>query len=326
MVAGVGLLVPRQSFATSSAEQVAALDFDRAQALAATCPDESSFRKLVIARLGYDPFVQDAHDRVRVSLTARGTRVAASIVLLREGHAAPAPRIVEGAPSECESLLAALATTLSIALHSEPARPAEESAPPEAEPEAPEDRRPALDAPAPPPAPIPAAPPRAEARLGLFASAAPVVSVGVAPAATLGGEGGLGLRRGRFSIEVRGRAETMTAPTRVDSGDRLRASIYTGALVPCGAIGSARVCGLLRLGIFDGQGVDLVTKDGSALFYAALGARAGYELRLGESFALEPSVEAAVPLRRITLGIAGTDVWTAPILSASAALALNAYF
>jgi hypothetical protein len=303
-----------------------ALDYERAPALVDSCPDESSFRNLVVARLGADPFTalgSDAEDRVHVSLSLLRGRVQADAALLRRGQPPRAPRALEGAPRECEAIVTALATTVAIALDPRFA-PAATKAPPSAttprvtaapsEPPAPDP----FDAPAVPPE---NAPPEGE-RSRLFASAAPVISVGVAPSPSLGGEAGLGIRRGAFSLQLLARAEATPADVHVASGDRLGAAIYTGSLVPCGTVSHARICGLLRVGAFEGDAPDLAQKHPGALFYAAVGLRVGYELRLSEALSLEPAFEVVVPLERNSLVISGESVWTAPVASAGAALTL----
>src|ERR1700735_3689701 len=91
------------------------LDYQRPDSLANACPDASSFRNLVIARLGYDPFESHvaggSHDEVHVALVQRGRRVEASALLVRGGRAMGSPRALEGSVLECESVVSALATT-----------------------------------------------------------------------------------------------------------------------------------------------------------------------------------------------------------------------
>jgi hypothetical protein len=324
------------SFRASALDPPAiALDYARAPTLADACPDESSFRNLVIARLGYDPFLasaananDDLRDRVHVELTANHGRVDAAASLTRNGQSPHASRALVGATSECESIVSALATTIAIALD-----PVHAGAPVTASPPpAPSTIAPSAPAPAPAPAPDSAPPsppsplPIASAPLSYFASAAPVVSIGVAPSASFGGEAGFGVARDRFSIEAVARAEAMPGPATVASGHRLTASIFSGSILPCARIADLRVCALLRVGEFEGQAPELATKQPGASLYAALGVRIGYAFRFADRFALEPSIEAAIPLARTSLDISGASVWTAPVASVGGALAIDLFF
>jgi hypothetical protein len=296
------------------------LDYRKPAALAEACPDDASFRNLVTARLGYDPFAAnlDAPNRIRVELNLAHGRVAASATLTREGQAARSARALEGAPSECEAVVAALATTVAIAL--DPMRASATGAP--ALPPGSKDDTPRQ---AEPPLPGPERPhPKP---LVLFASAAPVISIGLAPSPSLGGEAGFGMRRGQFSLEALARAETTPTSVQVASGDHLGATVYSGSLLPCGWVVGLRLCGVVRIGLFEGAASDLARpKSGAASFYGALGLRAGYQIRLTEALALEPSLDVAAPLDRTELVINGAGVWTASVVSAGAAVTLHVFF
>jgi hypothetical protein len=82
----------------------------------AGCPDEGSFRNLVAARLGYDPFVPESQDGVRVELVRDHQRMRGHVEVARQGQGAPLARDLSGDADKCEALGAALATTLAIAL------------------------------------------------------------------------------------------------------------------------------------------------------------------------------------------------------------------
>jgi hypothetical protein len=301
------------------------LDYDLPASLVEACPNASSFRNLVAARLGYDPFephpamggaVQDA---VRVTLFSHDHHVQADALLVRQGRPTRPARALEGSLSECEALVSALATTIAIALDDGEHAPAPPAAPPQ----------PALAAP-PPPAPpperheaLPAVAPRHREPLSIFVAVAPVVSVGAMPSLSLGGEAGAGLRRGHFSIEGLIRAETTAAATRVASGDRLKASVFTGAALPCGEVANARICGVGRIGRFEGSDPDLPggsTRLNAGSLYASLGLRLGYWFRLSSSVTLEPSIEGDIPLVITKLVVSSATVWTAPIVYGTAAV------
>jgi hypothetical protein len=300
-----------------------ALDYARAVPLEGTCPDESSFRNLVVARLGYDPFGgDDTPDRIHVVLTLDHGHVAASAALQRAGQSGRAPRTLEGGPGDCEAMVAALATSVAITLD-----PMHEGAPPPPPPSTPvgtsEPHSPEPPAPEPPSAEP--HPPHRSA-LSVFVSAAPVVSLGLAPSVSLGGEAGVGVRRGQFSLEVLGRAETTPGSAEVN-GVRLTASVYSGTLLPCGTVSHVRICGVIRVGDYAGVAPDLVQKQQNpAAFYMSLGLRTGYEIRLSEIVSIEPSLGVEVPLLRPALEINSQPIWSPRVASGTAAVAVHVLF
>ena len=137
---------------------------------------------------------------------------------------------------------------------------------------------------------------------------------------------GFGLRVRAFSLEVGGRAEAMTGPVRVGSGDRLQASILSGALWPCVHLGSFSGCASVRVGAFQGYAPDVAQPSLGTSIFASVGARFGYSIALSRVLALRPTIEGALPLARTSLLIDRTAVWTAPPVTAGAGLALVLIF
>jgi hypothetical protein len=73
----------------------------------AGCPDAASFRALVAARLGFDPFEPGASDRVVVDLTMRSGRLEGRVEITRS----PGPtrnRSLTVDRDQCDALAAAL--------------------------------------------------------------------------------------------------------------------------------------------------------------------------------------------------------------------------
>ena len=301
------------------------LDYRLPESLAGACPSASSFRDLVVARLGYDPFTTPSPDRaaqgeMRVVFTAHDRRVQVEALLARPGRPLPAPRVLEGSERECDSLVAAIATTLAIALDPDVETRGPASVPPPPSPRVPPPAQP-------PPAPLPQSPPPVRVPISLFATLAPVVSIGLAPSASLGGEVGAGLRRGRFSIEGLVRAEGTPSSSSVSSRVRLGATVFEGAAVPCGDIASARLCAVLHVGVLNGFDPDLpANRVNNGSVYVSLGPRAGYAFRLSSAVSLEPSVEADFSLVRTKLVVDSGVAWVQSVVAGSAAVTLSVAF
>lgn len=300
----------------------------------ASCPDEASFRNLVAARLGYDPFVATSNDEVHVTFARRGAKLRARADVTSAGATSPSARELDGEPDQCEALGAALATTIAIALDPLASLgPASPNAPP---PPPPQQQRPPAQQQPPPPLPAPqrATPDAARsptsraladgAHVHVFAAVGGVASAAVAPSVSFGGEAGVGLRAAAFSVEAEGRVEGMLAPVHVASGDRLDASVLTGALIPCANLREWAPCGVLRLGAFQGHAPDVANPSLGSSLYAAVGARLGYVIPLSGTFSLRPAVEVTFCLNRTSLLVDHETVWTAPPIAAAIQLELLA--
>jgi hypothetical protein len=288
----------------------------------ASCPDEASFRNLVAARLGYDPFSPDSPGGVRVELARDRRMLRGRIEVDRPGDPAPNARALSGKEGDCEALVLALATTLAIALDPVRAATPTEKAQPSAA--APTPASTVLAPPAPAAAGGDAAPPASTARPIFFAALGGVVSVEGAPSVAIGGEAAFGLRTAGFSAEAAGRVESTPQATRVASGDRLQATILSGALIPCARLGAWAFCAVGRVGAFQGYAPDVASPHLGTTVFASVGARVGYSFALSRNLALRPTIEGALPVVRTSLAIAGVPVWTAGPATGGASLALVA--
>src|SRR5690242_9106328 len=70
----------------------------------AGCPDEASFRNLVAARLGYDPFLAEGRHDAAVSIEKHHGKLVARARVTRQGQTEPGVRELGGAPDQCEAL------------------------------------------------------------------------------------------------------------------------------------------------------------------------------------------------------------------------------
>ena len=91
-------------------------------------------------------------------------------------------------------------------------------------------------------------------------------------------------------------------------------------LLPCGVLGRLRLCGVIRGGVAQGRaaGTDQPAPEGSPFVLVA--ARPGVLFPIGSLLALSADLEVGATLARTQLIIDGRAVWTAPPVSAGAAL------
>lgn len=279
---------------------------------AGRCPDEESFRNQIAARLGYPPFTTSGRHRVAVSLTAARGRVRGRAEVTRAGQTTPGVRELDDTIDNCEALASALATTVAIAL--DPVRglgPAPEPVAPPLPPPPPHDRDADRDR-----GPQPVAPPAeqraASTPIRIFAGAGGVFSLGVAPGPAIGAEAAVGARREAFSLELSARLETTTGSERVATGDRVEATVLSGALAPCGQLGVFVGCVFGRAGAFQGRAPDVVNPSLGTTVFGAVGLRAGVRFVVWRWISLEALAEAGLPLVRTSLRIGAGDAWTAP--------------
>lgn len=327
LYAGLVLLLLSGRPVSADELQTASLTFS-ATGLGARCPDEESFRNQVAARLGYQPFVQDGKHRASVTLRIVGDRVRGRAEVLRFGQSTAGVRELDGEIEKCETLTAALATAVAIALDPvRSAQPATPAAPPppatdvRLAPPPPPLAPPPLPPEQPGPPPVQSAAPSRTSRIALFGTAGAIGAVGLMPGLAMGGDAGVGLRFEVLSLELSGRVETMPTAARADSGDRLEATMFSAVLSPCGHLGRWLACGIGRVGALQGRAPDVVHPSLGTSLFGAIGARGGYVLPLSSALALRGLASAEFPLVRTSLVIDKASVWTAP--PAAAALELG---
>jgi hypothetical protein len=142
-------------------------------------------------------------------------------------------------------------------------------------------------------------------------------TVGILPGASVGGDVGVGVRRGDASIELMGRAETTPSATKVASGDNIEATAFSALLSPCGIFHEVSVCALGRFGALQGRAPDVAKPSLGTSLFATVGARVGYTLWISPVFGLRAMAAAEFPLIRTLLVVNQTQVWTAPLATAS---------
>lgn len=277
----------------------------------ATCPDTASFRDLVAARLGYDPFEERGRFAVAVEITKLQNKLVGRASVAQD-NPSTAVRELSGELDRCEPLATALATTVAIALDAIRLRPLADT-PPEPVPATIVVVRERDAVHEPPPEAPPAPPPRDPWRPTVFGILGGSASVAVGPAPTFGPEIAISARSKSLSLEAGARLETTAGSTRTSSGDRLEATVITGALTPCAHLAAFQACVFGRVGSLQGRAPDVVQPTLSSSLYASTGLRVGYTLALGPVFALRFAVEGGIPLVRTSLAIDQRPVWTSPV-------------
>jgi hypothetical protein len=265
----------------------------------------------VAARLGYDPFVsKDGADTIVVRVRRKGSRLEGSIERIggsQQQRGRPTT-IASNAP-DCVELGSSLAVAIAIAV--DPLSLTRE-APPDRSPSEPAPQ-PQVVAPPPPnepPREPPPSSPEPATPTQFLVAAGPAISTGALPAPSFGVRVGVGVSRGMFEVAVEGRFDP---PVRVqDRFGAVEASLALATLVPCFRYRFALACAQASMGALRGTGLGFDHTREDNTFYAAAGARLGFEVSLGEHFAVRAVVEGQVALRPTRLEADDAPVWSTP--------------
>jgi hypothetical protein len=278
----------------------------------ASCPDRTAFASSVATRLGYDPFdgAGDQKKALRVRLRRERSKMIADLHV--EGAAGePADKTLTSEQGACDELAAASALAAALLLDPRAMFP---KPPPKPAPAT----GPSLDSRSPgtwpwyepPPLPHerPQPPPEPEpdpARVHLGVSA--LGCVGCAPAVSSGASVFAGLSRGRFGVELGGRADLPTSATS-PAGREVSSSLVLGELFPHLRLG------LLRPGLLGAAGALFGNSGGDRQVstWAAAGARVAVELPVGDTFFLRGALDGLFVLNRVSLRVDGAELWSTP--------------
>jgi hypothetical protein len=304
--------------ATERAEVV--LAYERTGAALKTCPDEATFRALVAARLGYEPFAKESSIALRVDFRSRGAAIEGSMKLTSNGER-KGERTMSAAQKDCYELAASLALAAAVAVdpegaqaqRTEPGATSDEERRPVPQPPT---ARPAPTA-APPSPSAPAAPTHAASPLGFQLDLGPVLSFGMQPSPAVGLRLGGGLRIGPWSVAAE--ASAFLPTERSAPYGAVSAHALYGSIVPCAHPGSARLavdlCAVVSIGALfsdaEGVGQSRAVTDR----YTTVGPRLGLTFVLSDSLGFMLNVEAPVNLSRVHLyiddGGVSREVWAA---------------
>lgn len=286
------------------------------------CPSSEHARSLVVARLGFDPFVEEAAVsstlRMMVVRTedARGLRI--HVERLEDGHSI-GERDLTDPSGNCSELVASAAFAASLlvdptgemrkrqAPRSEPPpdpRPTRADDPFEARPR--QDQVPVRSPP----------PPRNGAHLLIGLRA--IGSAGLAPSPSFGIVLETGLALGHFSIRLEGRSDFPSETALPTGRPGAKSSLILGTIVPCYAFGIASACALATAGAMLAESVNVDPVERDRAFFAAVGVRGGVEIPVGGPVGVVAHIDGLVPLQHVSIRTRGLVVWTAPPAALSA--------
>lgn len=277
------------------------------------CPDLSSLRDAVGARLGYVPFDDAAPRTVRVHVRRTGRRFRASIEVVEAGETTGARELGAGGASDACPIEDALVLAVSLAIdpmtlaRSEPEVAPVCPAVPEPTPCAECEACPVCTEPEPCPAGSTAtASALVEGRLGVLVE----LDLGPLPlpTAALRVLGGVQVEALSIDLELRGAIPTSGG----DERGSVTATWITASLAVCGHAGPVALCGLTTDGALVGWGGGVTRPLTDATLFAAAGARAGVELALDATVIFVAAAELQGVLTPTDLTVDGRTLHTTP--------------
>ena len=306
------------------------LTYARKDSAAATCPDEPTFRNLVVARLGYDPFDRAADATLAVDFRPRGAEIAGSFVLTGKAGDRRAQRTLRDA--DCFELASSLALATAIAVDPDSVRVGA-TAPPTPPPTAPP---PTVPPSPPPPGPVPP-PPADESPRSPWRPTPPrahitasfVLPVGLTPAPHGGVRAGVGVHGGVWSLVAEG--AFLFPSSKAESFGSVTASFLYGSLVPCADLPLHRIvrldlCASASLGAMFAGADDVSREDPRTQLFATVGPRAGLTVMPWSHVGFAATFDAPVNLERAHLFVEDEgrqrEVWAASRVGFAAGLGL----
>jgi len=262
------------------------------------CPDEIWVRNAIRARLGRDPFVDDAPLRLDARITPQGRALDGEVRVQREGEKETV-RQVRSATGDCAELASALELAITVIIDPLWLGPADAGVP--APPPAPPPPAP------PPPAPLPVAPPPAPPRpVGLGAVVEVNGAAGAMPGVTAGLGLGAVLHWGRLELGLVGRIHL---PTRILlQGGEVNTLLASASLTPCAGLGHFRGCLVGTVGTLQlTANTAGVVRD--TVPAVGVGARAGWALPLSERLWWVLWAQAQALLTRVTVTTPTRNLW-----------------
>jgi hypothetical protein len=319
----------RPGVARGSEPPTAILEFERDEG--ASCPIESEFRQSVAEKMGYDPFRMAAARVLSIHVSGHGP-YRGELILRDASGREVGRRVLQDADCVAMRDSLVLAVTLGLdplALMGRPSdapvappvagRPLPPASPSSEPSTFTEERAP----------PVPSRPSRSvELRVALGAE----LFVGVGPGDAPGPSGSVGVRYGRFGVDLEG-ATTLSGTSGGAVAGGAEGTATLGTLLPCyrvWVLGRAGVdlCGAFTGGALFSRGAD-VSRSNSRIdpvFFAGLRARG--EWRFTRALGVALFVEGAIPLEHNELSVevagASQPVWKTPPASFTTGLSMFA--
>jgi hypothetical protein len=306
------------AFAFATERPTVMLEYEREGRTAQECPDEATFRALVAAKLGYDPFAKEATKSLRVTFSRTGAGLSGNLTLTVDGTL-QGKRTLRAGGSDCHELAASLA--LAAAVASDPDAVAHGAPEGDAKPSVAagslSDPASAAEPPQPPRAPVAnpvnsetaprspsGGPDRTRQTIGARITAGGFIPFGLTPGLTGGARLGVGLDAGSWLLALEGGA---TLDSTKDSGvGRVSAHTVDAALVPCVEPALApdltlALCAVGRLGFMRSAAEGVTRSTPTSDLVATLGPRVGVEVFPWRVFGVGVEAELPISLARVHL-------------------------
>jgi hypothetical protein len=293
------------------------------------CPDLDAFKAIVIGRLGYDPFRDDAPNRAFVRLASRGRGIEARVEWRDAAGKWTGDRSFPSRTDDCQELARAVGFALAVQIQLLAIVNAPPSPPLEDTPAA---------TPAPPPIPAPAA--VEPSRDPGIAVAAQPPNAGGRPAFGLGAGAsvGVGLSSGPVTLgRVLGTVAWphaqlelavelgLPATTRRADGAGFSQQELLVSAAACGILPPVIGCALAKAGQIRIAGeIDVPLSHSGPLLQT--GVRLGVMQPLGRRAYVSPHLDGLVNVTRWTVTLDQAPVWTAPRLAATLGIDLGMHF
>jgi len=304
----------RQSHATPSAKLVYVRE-----AGTSACPAESDLRKAVASRIGYDPFFPTASKTVVAQISRVPSGYRGKVQIVGDDGLVRGSRDLSTRGDDCSELLSALALAISIALDD-----LDDGKPPPVP--AGEGTDAAAPSPPPPPTAAPDASPPPEPRrdsasstttsgttprLGFLASAGPTVSVGFAPAPSVGASLSATLRYSLLAARFALRAD-LPASGDLTGGGSVSASSVLATASACIRGDVPFVCAGGGVGSFATTTAGVHTPASDTALLATVLVSGGVDVPLWRQLYLEPFVEGSLVLTRHRVVVDGVEGYRLP--------------
>lgn len=274
------------------------------------CPARARLEGAVKARLGYDPFADDASETVEVQVRRVDDSLSARIV--RSGHEGETGRREVTSPTtDCSELFRVLELAVAIAIDPRAGivRPSASTSP----------RADPTPAAAPPPD-VAGVTEKPGVPTIFLLGVGPSGSLGTGPTPTFGFGLFGGLRRGRLELGLGGRVE-LPAGLEVSPGS-ISTQAVVGNLTVCLSISIVSACALGELGALRvaSRGLTIAAQQTAVL--AGLGARVGAHFQPFEYLAFRPYLDLTGTLGRTAVLADGKAVWVTPPVAGTVGVAV----
>jgi hypothetical protein len=298
-----------------------------------TCPDEQEFRTIVTKRLGRDPFVEGASNRVLVLVSPADNTISGELVWRDNAGSSTGKQNFPSRTNHCAQVIAAMGFALAVQIQLL---------------EIEDDGRPrpisqgALAAEPPPPPKAIVAPtrpsvepeaPAVTVRASKPHGAAPIFSVGGGGAGDLGmsphlvaaGRVFAGVRWALAAVELALAASAPVTTRRADGAGFSQWYLLASA-AGCGVIEPWSACAVFKAGSVRVAGRDIDAPSGASAAIIQSGLRLALSQRLNASTALSFRGEGLVNLTRWSVTLDHLPVWSAPRLALESGLDFVVFF